>query len=84
MRYKSKIPDAIPEGEWFTSERLSQRMKDNGVELKSQQISQTLRMANGVKAGIVRRNNQRSQVEEWKVTDPVSFRAFFRDLVNRF
>jgi hypothetical protein len=84
MRYKSKIPDSIPEGEWFTSERLSQRMKDNGVELKSQQISQTLRMANGVKAGIIRRNNNRSNVEEWKVTDPVSFRAYFRDLVNRF
>jgi len=84
MRFKGKIPDAIPEGEWFTSDRLSQRLKENGIELKAQQISQTLRMANGVKAGIVRRNNGRSSAEEWKVTDPVSFRAFFRDLVNRF
>lgn len=84
MRLKSKIPDAIPEGEWFTSARVAQRLQDIGVELKPSAISQTLRLAHGVKAGVARRNHGRSYIEEWKVTDPVSFRAFFRDLVNRY
>lgn len=82
LRDKSKIAKFIPVDEWVTTARVTDLMNAGGVNILPRTVAHTLRLACKYRAGIQRRGNT-YDAEEWRVHDPMSFAAFFRDLVNR-